>query len=221
MIGILMLDTKFPRLPGDIGNPASFSAPPRYQYVSGASVQEVVSDRPLSGPILERFQTAALKLENDGATVIGTSCGFLGRVQQEIERNLRVPFLSSSLMLIPLLRRMFGSRAVIGVLTFDDSKLGPDHFAGEFDSSITVHGLSPSSSYRLAIASNAENIDPESACLETIDVATRCIEQQPDTAIFLIECTNLSPWKSQIRSQFGLPVFDLVDALEWIDRSTP
>ena len=221
MIGILMLDTAFPRLPGDIGNPASFSESPRYQYVSGASVQEVVSDRPLSGPVLERFQNAALELENDGATVIGTSCGFLGRVQHEIERNLRVPFLSSSLMLIPLLRRMFGSETIIGILTFDDSKLGPEHFAGVCDSFITVHGLPPSSSYRQAIASDAENIDPELARLETIDVATRCVEQQPDTTLFLIECTNLSPWKNQIRSQFRLPVFDLVDALEWIDRSTP
>ena len=221
MIGILMLDTRFPRLPGDIGNPVSFSEPPRYQYVSGASVQEVVSDKPLSDPVLGRFQRAASELESNGATVIGTSCGFLSRVQHEIERSVNVPFLSSSLMLIPLLRRMFGSKSNIGVLTFDDSKLGPAHFAGESDSFISIHGLSPSSSYRNAIATDAEYIDQEAARIETIEVAERCIDRQPDTTLFLIECTNLSPWKNQIRSQFGLPVFDLVDALEWIDGSMP
>ena len=36
-IGILMLDTKFPRIPGDIGNALTFPFPVRYRKVSGAT----------------------------------------------------------------------------------------------------------------------------------------------------------------------------------------
>lgn len=221
MIGIMMLDTKFPRLPGDIGNPASFTNPPLYRWVSGASVQEVVSDKPVNASLLECFQDAAVKLQSDGATVIGTSCGFLGSVQTEIESTLNIPFLSSSLMLIPLLRRMFGANTVIGVLTFDDSKLGPIHFGGRPGQNIAIQGLSPTSSYRKTIATDSKNLDREAAQRDSIEVAARCLEYRPDTDLFLIECTNLSPWKKQIRAQFGRPVFDLVDALEWVDRSMP
>ena len=37
MLGVLMLDTRFPRVVGDIGNPLTFDFPVRYEVVRGAS----------------------------------------------------------------------------------------------------------------------------------------------------------------------------------------
>src|SRR5947207_2465050 len=37
-VGILMLDTRFPRVPGDMGNAATFPFPVRYQRVDGAGI---------------------------------------------------------------------------------------------------------------------------------------------------------------------------------------
>ena len=42
ILGVVMLDTRFPRLPGDIGNPATFAFPVRYSVVAGASPSRVV-----------------------------------------------------------------------------------------------------------------------------------------------------------------------------------
>lgn len=173
MIGIMMLDTKFPRLPGDIGNPASFTNPPLYRRVSGASVQEVVSDKPVNASLLESFQDTAVKLQHEGAAVIGTSCGFLGSVQAEIESVLKIPFLSSSLILIPILRSMFGANSVIGVLTFDESKLGATHFGGAIDRNISIHGLSPASSYRKTIAADGVKLDQDAARRDSIEMKRR------------------------------------------------
>ena len=44
-IGILMMDTSFPRIPGDIGNATTFDFPVRYQVVKGASPDRLVLER--------------------------------------------------------------------------------------------------------------------------------------------------------------------------------
>ena len=41
-VGVLMLDTRFPRIPGDMGNAATFPFPVRYHRVSGAAPDLVV-----------------------------------------------------------------------------------------------------------------------------------------------------------------------------------
>ena len=74
-LGILMLDTKFPRIPGDIGNPKTFDYPIRKLIVEGANPQSVVMKADPN--LLEPFLRAARQLEAEGVTAITTSCGFL------------------------------------------------------------------------------------------------------------------------------------------------
>ena len=75
MLGILMLDTHFLRIKGDVGNPASFSYPVRKLTVRGASPDRVVREADPS--LLEPFLQAAEQLERGGCAAITTSCGFL------------------------------------------------------------------------------------------------------------------------------------------------
>jgi hypothetical protein len=73
-IGILTLDTKFPRVPGDIGNASTFNFPVRLKVVKNASIDRVVKKGDPS--LLEPFIRAARELENEGVKAITTSCGF-------------------------------------------------------------------------------------------------------------------------------------------------
>ena len=57
VLGILMLDTHFPRIKGDVGNPESFSYPVRKLTVLGASPDRVV--READPALLEPFLQAA------------------------------------------------------------------------------------------------------------------------------------------------------------------
>ncbi len=220
MIGVLMLDTQFPRFPGDIGNPQTFSKPPLYKVVDRATPGTIVSDQPLEPALLKNFVNAAQHLESEGVRVIATSCGFLASAQEVIQTAIKVPFISSSLVLLPLLQRLFGPNSPVGVLTFDQNKLGPIHFAGDPGPSVSIHALEKSGAWYQCIAENKTDISLEVAKSDAIQVAQRCIDTHPNTQYLLIECTNLSPFKQEMRLQFKLPVFDIVDAIEWIYLST-
>jgi hypothetical protein len=56
-LGVLMLDTAFPRLPGDVGHASSWRMPVRWRTVAGASPQRVVRDADAS--LLAPFIAAA------------------------------------------------------------------------------------------------------------------------------------------------------------------
>src|SRR5262245_55341005 len=111
-IGLLMLETCFPRPPGDIGNAATFPFPVLRHVVRGASPEWVV-ERAAEG-LLEPFVEGARLLERHGARGITTSCGFLVRYQRELAAAVRVPVLSSSLLQVPLVQALLGPDRRVG-----------------------------------------------------------------------------------------------------------
>ena len=94
-VGILMLDAKFPRIPGDMGHAGSWPFPVLYRIVRNATPDLVVR-RGAEG-MLPAFIEVAQQLVADGADGITTNCGFLAMFQDELTQALPVPVLSSSL----------------------------------------------------------------------------------------------------------------------------
>ena len=94
-IGILMLEARFPRIPGDMGNAQTWEFPVLYRVVPGASPHRVVRER--AAGLLEPFVAAARSLVADGAEAITTNCGFLSLFQAELAAALPVPVLTSAL----------------------------------------------------------------------------------------------------------------------------
>src|SRR5213592_3717316 len=114
-VGILMLDTRFPRIVGDMGNAATFDFPVRYHRVSGADPDLVVR-RGASG-LLPSFVEGARALEREGVSAITTNCGFLVKFQRELCAAVTVPVFTSSLLLVLLVHRMLAPRRRVGILT--------------------------------------------------------------------------------------------------------
>lgn len=96
-LGVIVLDTRFPRPPGDIGCPQTWTRagiPARLRVVPGASARRVVQqqDPALLGPFID----AARSLADDGARLISTSCGFLAGWQAELQAVVPVPVITST-----------------------------------------------------------------------------------------------------------------------------
>jgi hypothetical protein len=213
-VGILMLDTRFPRPPGDVGNAATWPFPVRYRIVRGAESRVVIGDGlAMIGP----FADAARELEADGVKMITTSCGFLAVAQRELQAAVGVPVLTSSLLQVPLAARLIRPDQRVAIITSRD-QLTERHFEGTGWSSkdIPVHvTVLPQDALMTNVYSSMvpeaarPEADQEILESELVGAATRTVSEHPEVGAFVLECTNYVPYSAAIRRATGLPVFDL------------
>jgi len=120
-VGVLMLETRFPRIHGDIGNGATWPFPVLLRTVKGASLDLVVNKR--GKGLLDAFVREGLELVAMGADGITTSCGFMSLFQKELTERLPVPVGSSSLLQVPLINQLLGPGKRAGIITIKRQSL--------------------------------------------------------------------------------------------------
>ena len=204
-----MLDTRFPRVRGDVGNPATFDFPVRGAVVRDASPRRVVqSGEPA---LLEPFLEAARGLVSDGAAAISTSCGFLVRYQARLSEALDVPVWTSSLLLVPELVAR-GER--VGLVTVDASALSPALLASAgADTSTPFAGLAPGCAFQRALLDDEPQLDVAAAEAATVEAAQNLVQRHPDITALVLECTNMPPYADAVRRATGRAVHDITTLL--------
>ena len=210
-VGILILDTRFPRIPGDVGNAATFPFPVRYHRVSGADPDLVVR-RGAEG-LLPAFVQGARALEGEGVGAITTSCGFLAKYQQELAAAVRVPVFTSSLLMVPLVHRLLPAGRRVGIMTVNAAALGPEHLRGAGITNeipVAVAGLETEKEFTRVLLGDELELDVDAAREEHVRVARRLASDYPDVGAIVLECTNMPPYTADIQRATGLPVFDVV-----------
>ena len=126
-IGILCLESLFPKPRGHMRNPLTYGFPTVTRVIRGVDIPRLLFNP--TPDLLEPFIQAAKELEADGVQAITGSCGFMARFQSQIAAELHIPVFLSSLLQLPLVRLMHGEKAEIGVLTASSQALTPAHFA--------------------------------------------------------------------------------------------
>jgi Asp/Glu/hydantoin racemase len=210
-VGVLMLDTRFPRIHGDMGNASTFHFPVRYHRVTGADPDLVVR-RGAEG-LLPAFVEGARVLEREGVGAITTNCGFLIKYQAELARAVRVPVFTSSLLLVPLVHRMLPPGQRVGIMTVNASSLTSEHLSGAgigADVPLAVVGLETEKEFTRALLDNELELDVGLAREEHIRVARRLVSEHPDVGAIVLECTNMPPYTADIQRETGRPVFDIL-----------
>lgn len=204
-LGVLMLETRFPRIVGDIGHPATFDFPVRRITVRGASPQRVVRER--DPALLQPFIDAGRALIDAGATALTTSCGFLVLFQRDLQAALPVPVWTSSLLLLVDLPNA-------GVVTVDAQALGADHLrAAGAGADTPVEGLAPGCAFQRCLLDDEATLDVDAARAETVAAAQRLIAGHPGLSTIVLECTNMPPYADAVRAATGRDVHDLTTLL--------
>jgi len=216
-VGILMLDTRFPRIPGDMGNAATFPFPVRYLRVPGADPDRVV--RRGARDLLPAFVEGARALEREGVGAITTNCGFLARFQSELAAAVAVPVFTSSLLLVPLVHRMLAPGRRVGILTVDASSLTGDHLTAAGITPaipIAVAGLETEKEFTRVLLGDELILEVDAARAEHVRVAQRLVTEHPDVGAIVLECTNMPPYAADIQRTTGRPVFDIVSLVTMV-----
>ena len=216
-VGILMLDTRFPRIPGDVGNATTFDFPVRYKVVRGASPSRVVLER--DPALLAPFVEAARELEAEGVRAITTSCGFLALFQREMASAVSIPVFTSSLLQAPIVYRMLRPDQKIGILTAHGDTLEPRHLraVGIHETvPVVVAGSQDTAAFYDVFVKNGLELDVSAAEAGVVRMATDLLARYPEVGAFVCEGTNFSSFGPAVQAATGLPFFDIVTMTRWV-----
>ncbi len=214
-LGVVMLDTRFPRLPGDIGHPDAFGVPVRQRVVQGAGPGKIVQTAAglRAAGVAPAFVQAVQALAGEGALAIATSCGFLVLLQRELQAATAVPVITSSLLQLP---GLLARQPKVGVLTISAAALGADHLlaAGvpqERLQDVLVQGVDPAGEFAAAILGNRDTMDIDKARSDVVNAAMALKQREPSLREVVLECTNLPPYRQAIEAVTGLKTWALTD----------
>ncbi|MCO4252079.1 aspartate/glutamate racemase family protein [Pseudarthrobacter raffinosi] len=223
MLGIIELDSSYPKAEGNMANPSTFDFPVRYataRIKPGWWLD-------VGGPddnTLQAFLAAGRELQDQGVAAITTTCGLFAIFQEEATAELDVPVFTSPLMLIPMVAAMIGPRRRVGVVTAAGERIFEHGFLARSGVSDTT---------RIAVAA----VD---ACPEFLDVIrtqqkpaldSRAFEDQllgevnsmlrehPDIGALVLECSDIPPYARRLAKETGLPVFDFTAMAAMVHRA--
>ncbi|MEM7056031.1 MAG: aspartate/glutamate racemase family protein [Pseudomonadota bacterium] len=207
-VGILMLDARFPRIVGDMGNARTWPFPVRYRIVRGASPDLVV--RCGAEGTLDEFIEAGLELVADGCRLITTNCGFLAKFQRQLTEALPVPVATSAMLQAASIQAMLPEGKKVGILTISPETLTEAHLTGAgVPPDTLVAGVAEGCEFQRVILNNEARLDVAQAERDMVDAAVRFQAAHPELGALIFECTNMPPYQGAVIDATGLPVFSV------------
>jgi Asp/Glu/Hydantoin racemase len=215
MIGIIVLDTGFRRLPGDIGHVDSWTFPVQFAVARNVRPENVIGAD--AEQTLDVFYRAIDELVAIGVDGITTSCGYLSIVHDALRRYSPVPLATSSLQQIPTVMTMLPFGKTVGVLVSDQGALQDRHFTNVgAPTGLPIAELSADGPIRCTMAANSLDASHAAQEAEVVSVVGRFLKDHPDVGAIVSECANLPPYSAAIQKTFGIPVFDIVTLVTWM-----
>ncbi len=215
-IGILLLETSVPFIPGDVANATTYPFPVRFQKVKGFSVRRALSKDP---SVYEDLREAAWDLVQQGVRAVTGDCGFMGIHQKKLARELNVPVFLSSLLQIPFISLLVGEDAQVGIITADSKSLTDELLVtvGVLDSTnLVIGGLEDRKQfYRFAIEETG-SLDAVAVEKEVVTVAGELVAGNPRIRAILLECSLLPPYGAAVQDAVNLPVFDYITMINFV-----
>jgi hypothetical protein len=215
-IGILLLDTSVPFIPGDVANATTYAYPVRFQKVTGFTVARAIGKDP---SIYANLEEAAGELVAQGVRAITGDCGFMALHQRRLSAALDVPVFLSSLLQIPFIGAIIGESAKVGVITADSRSLEDDLLTAVgvcHPDRIAIAGLQDCPAFCRFAIEESGTLDAEAVEAEVVNTARKLARRFKSVRALLLECSLLPPYAAAVQQATGLPVFDYVTMIDHV-----
>lgn len=215
-IGILLLDSPVPFIPGDVANATSYGFPVRFKKVTGFSVKKAIGgDKGIYPALL----CAARELKDNGVRAITGNCGFMALHQNQLKKDLNMPVFLSSLLQIPFIRQLIPENQKIGIITASQRNLTAPFLKTigiKEKNKLVVAGLEDSPEFKSAVLDEKGSLDSEKIKDEVLEKAGILVKKHKDMGAVLLECSLLPPYAKDVADKTGLPVFDYMTMINFV-----
>ena len=215
-IGILLLESPAPFIPGDVANATTYNFPVRFKKVPGLTVERIFNhDLSLVDSVIE----AALDLKANGVRAISGDCGFMAIYQKHLSGVLNLPVFMSSLLQVAFINNLLAEKAKIGIITanaaaLDSTVLKP--CGAYLPERTAIRGLEKRPHFRAAFIEEKGTLDSNAVEEEVLSTARQLIKDVPEVRALLLECSVLPPYSAALQQATGLPVFDYVTMINYV-----
>jgi len=213
--------TQLEQMPGNVMHPETFAFPVAFREVPGACYGTLIEH--FDPELIPRSIRVARELAAAGVKFISASCGFNIIMQQELADAVDLPVCTSSLLQVPVVLRMLGRGAAVGIVTADRRHLTEAHLrrAGITpDLPVFIAGIEDVGEFMKVRQDPDAVLDEARFRREVVGTVRSLVDRHPEIRAIVLECTDLPPCSEAIRRELGLPVFDYVTLLHWVDSAT-
>lgn len=216
-IGIIAVDLKYPKMPGNVANATTYPFPVLYEKVSFEIEQLFVGDDSIKEKILD----AAKSLQAQGVRAVIGACGFFANFQKDVADALEIPAFLSSMLQLPMIKMGLKSNQKIGIITASGNDIT--------DQMLRNMGVTPEDCYIEDVGSlegfqtiryEYEYIDNESVAQTVVQAAKNLVEKHDDVGAILLECSDMPPYAFMVQEAVHLPVFDFITMIHWAHQAT-
>ena len=216
-IGIIAVDLKYPKLPGNVVNATTYSFPVLYKKVAFQIEQLFEGDASLKETIIN----AALELQKEGVRAVVGACGFFANFQQDVADALEIPAYLSSMVQLPMIKTGLKKGRKIGIITASGNDIT--------DQMLINMGVCPKDCYIQDIGSEEgfktiryeyDYLDNESIMETVVNAAKKLTKEHSDVGAILLECSDIPPYAYLVQDAVNLPVFDFITMINWVHHAT-
>lgn len=215
-IGIIAVDLVYPKLPGNVVNATTYRFPVLFKKVSFEIEQLFDGD-----PALEDLVVAAAReLEADGVRAIIGACGYFAHFQKQVAAAVDIPVFMSSLCQLPLIKIGLKPEQKVLVMCASGGSMNQEFFSkvnANLDDCV-IQDVGSMESFA-PIRWGKTLLDNERLTKDLAELAKAAAAEHPEIGAILLECSDLPPYACEIQRATGLPVFDFISMINWVEHA--
>lgn len=214
-IGIVVLETWYPLLPGNVANATTFDFPVRYKILREATVDRIMCADPA---LLDLIIQAGHEFEQEGVRALVGACGYFANYQREVAAALNIPVFLSSLLQVPMIYQALKPGQQIGILVANAKAINPKMLEAcgiTSEMPITYLGMEDQPEFSNILEYGGQ-FDYNKFELEMVSQAQKLVAENPNVGAILLECSDMPPFARSVQRAVQLPVWDFISMINWI-----